>query len=136
MTVTNRTARELRERSAELIGDESAAQLTLGTFHRVCLSMLRADIDKLPPPPPPPRGLRGALLLGGEAEAETAGALELDDGDAHDEYGGHGVRFALPAAWPPPTEAELRALVEPPPAYRRGFAVYDQAATVKLVGQV
>ena len=48
VTFTNKAARELRERITALIGPVEAEQITMGTFHSLCLAMLRVDIDKLP----------------------------------------------------------------------------------------
>ena len=49
VTFTNKAARELRERLTKLVGPSYAEQITMGTFHSLCLAMLRVDIDKLPP---------------------------------------------------------------------------------------
>ena len=48
VTFTNKAARELRERVTALIGAAEADSITMGTFHSLCLAMLRADVDKLP----------------------------------------------------------------------------------------
>ena len=48
VTFTNKAARELRERITTLIGPDEADSVTMGTFHSLCLAMLRVDIEKLP----------------------------------------------------------------------------------------
>ena len=48
VTFTNKAARELRERITALIGPAAADGVTMGTFHSLCLAMLRVDIEKLP----------------------------------------------------------------------------------------
>lgn len=94
LTFTNRAANELRTRLAEQLGPEAAEQVSVGTFHGICLAILRADIELL----------NGADGGGGGRDGGAGGA----SGE-----GGAGAAFA----------------------YRRGFAVYDQADTVKTVGQ-
>ena len=46
LTFTNKAAREMRERVEKLVG-EQAGDMWLGTFHSVCVRMLRRDIEKL-----------------------------------------------------------------------------------------
>ena len=70
LTFTNRAANELRERIAEEVGPAAGSGISVGTFHRVCLTVLREDVEDVP----------GSAI-------------------------------------------------------RRGFAVYDQAAMIKLCGQ-
>ncbi len=43
VTFTNRAAREMRTRLEALIGKEASAEVWLGTFHRICVRMLRAQ---------------------------------------------------------------------------------------------
>lgn len=46
ITFTNKAAREMRERITGLIGDLSN-DMWVGTFHSICIRILRRDIDKL-----------------------------------------------------------------------------------------
>ena len=45
VTFTNKAAREMRERLEGMIGYDSAAKVTLGTFHSVCGRILRREIS-------------------------------------------------------------------------------------------
>ncbi|OGV31271.1 MAG: hypothetical protein A2020_01455 [Lentisphaerae bacterium GWF2_45_14] len=47
VTFTNKAAREMKERLAQLIGAETAKKVTLGTFHSFCARLLRREIDLL-----------------------------------------------------------------------------------------
>lgn len=47
MTFTNKAAREMRERLAQLVSPQEARQVTLGTFHSFCIKVLRREITKL-----------------------------------------------------------------------------------------
>ena len=46
LTFTNKAAREMRERVERLVG-ATAQDMWLGTFHSVCVRMLRRDIEKI-----------------------------------------------------------------------------------------
>lgn len=46
LTFTNKAANEMKERIAKLIGDE-AEDIWAGTFHSICVRILRRDIEKL-----------------------------------------------------------------------------------------
>lgn len=47
VTFTNKAAKEMRERLVRLIGDEQTKRLMVGTFHAICLRILRIDIEAL-----------------------------------------------------------------------------------------
>ena len=46
ITFTNKAANEMKERIAGLIGDE-AKDIWMGTFHSVCVRILRKFIDRI-----------------------------------------------------------------------------------------
>ncbi len=47
VTFTNKAAAEMRERLAKMIDPTAARQVTMSTFHALCLRILRAGIDRL-----------------------------------------------------------------------------------------
>ena len=47
MTFTNKAAREMRERLAQLVDPDVASRVTLGTFHSFCIRILRREAAKL-----------------------------------------------------------------------------------------
>jgi DNA helicase-2/ATP-dependent DNA helicase PcrA len=48
VTFTNKAAREMGARLEQLLGEEAARQLWLGTFHAVCARILRREAEYLP----------------------------------------------------------------------------------------
>ncbi len=47
LTFTNKAAREMKERIARIVGNDTAAKLWMGTFHSVFTKILRNEADKL-----------------------------------------------------------------------------------------
>ncbi len=47
LTFTNKAAREMKERIAELVSEAQAKKLTVGTFHSFCIRVLRQEIKRL-----------------------------------------------------------------------------------------
>ena len=47
MTFTNKAAREMKERLAQLVDPQVAKAVTLGTFHSFCIRLLRKECKKL-----------------------------------------------------------------------------------------
>ena len=47
ITFTNKAAKEMKERIAKLLGDDIAKDMWVGTFHSMCVRILRRQIDKL-----------------------------------------------------------------------------------------
>ncbi|MBQ8556477.1 MAG: DNA helicase PcrA [Clostridia bacterium] len=47
LTFTNKAAKEMKERIAQLVGDEAAEDAWISTFHSTCARILRRDIEKL-----------------------------------------------------------------------------------------
>ena len=50
VTFTNKAAREMKERLASFLGEQTAQKLWVGTFHSICGRILRMDIDKYEAP--------------------------------------------------------------------------------------
>ncbi|NVO11460.1 MAG: UvrD-helicase domain-containing protein [Bacteroidales bacterium] len=47
LTFTNKAAREMKERIAKVVGESTASQLWMGTFHSMFLKILKYEADKL-----------------------------------------------------------------------------------------
>ena len=47
VTFTNKAANEMKERLGELIGNADLSRLTIGTFHAICVRLLRRETDTL-----------------------------------------------------------------------------------------
>ena len=47
LTFTNKAAKEMKERIGAVVGDKTAKQLWMGTFHSMFMRILRAEADKL-----------------------------------------------------------------------------------------
>ncbi len=47
ITFTNKAANEMKERISNLLGEEMARDMWVGTFHSMCVRILRREIDKL-----------------------------------------------------------------------------------------
>jgi len=47
LTFTNKAAREMKERIAKIVGESTASQLWMGTFHSMFLKILKFEADKL-----------------------------------------------------------------------------------------
>src|SRR6267143_1895784 len=47
VTFTNKAAREMRERVGQLVGEEVARDMWVGTFHHTCVRILRREAPRL-----------------------------------------------------------------------------------------
>ena len=47
VTFTNKAAKEMRQRVADLLSPQEAEQVTVSTFHAFCLNVLRRHIHRL-----------------------------------------------------------------------------------------
>ena len=47
VTFTNKAAREMKSRLEHLLGEKTVQKIWMGTFHGVCLRLLRQEIERL-----------------------------------------------------------------------------------------
>ncbi len=47
VTFTNKAAKEMKERVAKLLGEDMAKDMWVGTFHSICVRILRREINKI-----------------------------------------------------------------------------------------
>lgn len=47
LTFTNKAAREMKNRIAQLVGEDSARYLWMGTFHSICARILRQEAEAI-----------------------------------------------------------------------------------------
>ena len=47
ITFTNKAAKEMKERISSLLGEDTAKDMWVGTFHSMCVRILRREIDKI-----------------------------------------------------------------------------------------
>ena len=47
ITFTNKAAKEMKERIFKILGEDIAKDMWVGTFHSMCVRILRREIDKL-----------------------------------------------------------------------------------------
>ena len=47
LTFTNKAARQMKERIGALVGESKADDMWIGTFHSICVRILRRDIEKI-----------------------------------------------------------------------------------------
>ena len=110
LTFTNRASREMRSRIVDLVGSPAVAeQISMGTFHATCLSMLRSTIHLVPVRPTPIVSTTRMEEMADVEEMEEMEEVEVED---------------LP---------QSDSLVYP---YRRGFGVYDETETLKVVRDI
>ena len=140
LTFTNRAAREMRSRIVDLVGSPSIAeQISMGTFHATMLGILRSTIQKVGVVPTPNiekdvqeengEGTRRGEGEGEgeekrEGEGEGDGGGEGEGGRGEDRQGERGKgREGINGV----------TLIYP---YSRGFGVYDETETLKVIRDI
>lgn len=83
ITFTNKAAKEMKERITKLLGEDMAKDMWVGTFHSMCVRILRREIEKL--------GYERNFLIFDTTDAKTVikecvRELELDDKMYSDKY--------------------------------------------------
>lgn len=73
VTFTNKAAREMRDRVAQLTSPSAAKAVTVSTFHSFCLNVLRRDIDRI--------GYRKNFSIATEGDKRAMVRRMLDDMD-------------------------------------------------------
>lgn len=91
LTFTNKAAREMRERLAQLVDESAAKRVTLGTFHSFCIRILRKHIAKL--------GFQTGFSVADESDQQGIFKQALGEcGCAYDGFPA-GKAFAMIGAW-------------------------------------
>ena len=91
LTFTNKAAREMRERLAQLAGEEVAKRVTLGTFHSFCIRILRKHIARL--------GFQTGFTVADESDQQGIFKQALGEcGCAYDGFPSSKV-FAMIGSW-------------------------------------
>ncbi len=114
VTFTNKAAKEMKERLTVLIGDDLTKRLMVGTFHSICIRILRVDIERL--------GRRRDFVV-----------YDSDDQDAVDAAGHQGTQsrrkavLAACGAWRDLTAKN--ELVGPGEYARLGRSYWDEIVT-------
>ncbi|HEX6287745.1 MAG TPA: UvrD-helicase domain-containing protein [Herpetosiphonaceae bacterium] len=162
VTFTNKAAKEMKERLSGLIGEELSKRLTVGTFHSVCIRLLRQDIEKLgwsqvfvefPPNDATTHdalarlGALASVLIydaraaDGDPAARLRRAIVYRDSETVEQLlaglarqGQVTVRSDIRQQLPPGVrdEAIRRGII----TYRRDFTVYDDDDQMRLTRQV
>lgn len=91
LTFTNKAAREMRERLAQLVGEASAKRVTLGTFHSFCIRILRKHIARL--------GFQTGFTIADESDQQGIFKQALgDSGCSYDGFPG-GKVYSMISSW-------------------------------------
>ena len=91
LTFTNKAAREMQERLAQLVNPDAAKAVTLGTFHSFCIRILRKHISKL--------GFIGTFTVADESDQQ--GIFKQASGECGCNYEGFPAAkaFAMIGNW-------------------------------------
>jgi DNA helicase-2/ATP-dependent DNA helicase PcrA len=69
LTFTNKAAREMRERAMKLLGQNADSRPLIGTFHSVCVRLLREEIHHL--------GFKNSFTIAGRSDQESVARRAL-----------------------------------------------------------